>query len=141
MSIGGSLWRWLSVLGGTLYRYLCVCCYWLLKHTDTVTVRFKRRLIRAKQGKTLAALGREIYRLHQQGRTDWPEDSQIKTLLERADANSQKAAKLEARFQAADDHYRQRVEKLKKGKTQEAAETAEAEEAQEKQQQNDQSRQ
>jgi small-conductance mechanosensitive channel len=96
-----------------LYSWLRIFLYWIGKIVGSATVRFRRRLIRGKQQKTVARLGQQIYELHQQGQTGWSEEARVQEILQELKNGGRKIGELESRMQDRENLYRDRVKRLR----------------------------
>ncbi len=110
MALGGSLlrksWLW-------LYCWLQTFGYWIGKVTGGGGVRFRRRLHQGKEKKSLLRLGRRIHGLYREGQTHWPEDAEVKEILQALKESERKREELGSRLQEQEDRYREKVQKLR----------------------------
>jgi hypothetical protein len=110
MATGGNLfnkaWLW-------LYCWLGASFYWLGKVALGGSVRFRRRLLKASENKSMLKMGRRISELHQDGQNDWSGDGKVKEILQVLEENSRKKEELKSRLQEREDRYREKVRKLR----------------------------
>jgi hypothetical protein len=112
MNVGGALGRAVSGALKRVYSWVRIFLYWLLKKAGNSALWFRRRRLNKRQGASLAALGRRIYTLHQEGRTDWAEDSRVREVLRVVEEEERKTEELETRRHGLQDRYRERVGRL-----------------------------
>jgi hypothetical protein len=110
MAVGGNLlnkaWLW-------LYCRLRASLYWSSKVAMGGSIRFRRRLLKASENKSMLKMGRRIYELHQDGQNDWSGDSKVKEFLQVLEEKSRKKEELKSRLREREDRYREKVRKLK----------------------------
>jgi hypothetical protein len=110
MAMAGNLfnkfWLWLRV-------WLRTSLYWFSNLTLDAGIRFRRWLLKVTEKKSMMKMGRRIHELHQEGQTDWSEDSKVKAILQVFEEKSRKKEELRVRLQERKDRYREKVQKLK----------------------------
>ena len=110
MAIAGTLlnkfWLWLRI-------WLRVSLYWFSNLTLGVSIRLRRWLLKVREKKSMMKMGRRIHELHQEGQSDWSEDSQVKAILQVLEEKSRKKEELRTRMQERKDRYREKVQKLR----------------------------
>ena len=110
MAMAGNLfkkaWLW-------LYSWLRASLYWFSKAATAGSIRFRRRLLEAREKKSLLKMGRRIHELHRDDQKDWSEDSKVKEILQALEESSRKKEELQSRLQEREDRYRERIQKLK----------------------------
>jgi hypothetical protein len=110
MAMAGNLfkkaWLW-------LYSWLRASLYWFSKAATAGSIRFRRRLLKAREKKSLLKMGRRIHELHRDDQKDWSEDSKVKEILQALEESSRKKEELQSRLQEREDRYRERIQKLK----------------------------
>ena len=107
-------WLWLQC-------WLRASFYWLSKVAMGGSIRFRRRLLKVKEKKSLLKMGRRIHELHQEGQNDWTGDSKVKEILQVLEESSRKTEELKSHLQERKDRYREKVQKLReKGNKSEA---------------------
>ena len=110
MAMAGNLfnksWLW-------LYCWLRASFYWLSKVAMGGSIRFRRRLLRVSEKKSMLKMGRRINELHQDGQNDWAGDSKVKEILHVLEESSRKTEELKSRLQERKDRYREKVQKLR----------------------------
>jgi hypothetical protein len=110
MAMAGNLlnksWLW-------LYSWLRASFYWFSKVAMGGSIRFRRRLLKVREKKSLLKMGRRIHELHQDGQNDWAGDSKVKEILLVLEESSRKTEELKSRLQERKDRYREKVQKLR----------------------------
>jgi hypothetical protein len=110
MAMAGNLlnkfWLWLRI-------WLRVSLYWFSNLTLGASIRLRRWLLKVREKKSMMKMGRRIYELHQEGQSDWSEDSQVKAILQVLEEKSRKKEELRTRMQERKDRYREKVQKLR----------------------------
>ena len=110
MAMAGNLlnkfWLWLRI-------WLRVSLYWFSNLTLGASIRLRRWLLKVSEKKSMMKMGRRIYELHQEGQSDWSEDSEIKAILQVLEEKSRKKEELRTRRQERKDRYREKVQKLR----------------------------
>jgi hypothetical protein len=110
MATAGSLfnkfWQWLRV-------WLRTSLYWFSNLTLGASIRFRRWLLKIREKKSMMKMGRRIHQLHQEGQSDWSEDSNVMAILQVLEEKNRKKEELQARLQERKERYREKVQKLK----------------------------
>ena len=110
MAMAGNLfnkaWLW-------LYSWLRVSLYWFSKVAMAGSIRFRRRLLKAREKKLMLKMGRRIHELHRDDQKDWSGDSKVKEILQALEESSRKKEELQSRLQEKEDRYREKVQKLR----------------------------
>lgn len=110
MAMAGSLfnkfWLWLRV-------WLRTSLYWFSNLALGASIRFRRWRLKIREKKSMMKMGRRIHQLHQEGQSDWSEDSMVKAILQVLEEKSRKKEALQIRMQERKDRYREKVQKLR----------------------------
>ena len=110
MAMAGNLfnkaWLW-------LYSWLRASLYWFSKVAMAGSIRFRRRLLKAREKKLMLKMGRRIHELHRDDQKDWSGDSKVKEILQALEESSRKKEELQSRLQEKEDRYREKVQKLR----------------------------
>ena len=110
MAMAGNLfnkaWLW-------LYSWLRASLYWFSKVAMAGSIRFRRRLLKAREKKLMLKMGRRIHELHRDDQKDWSGDSKVKEVLQTLQESSRKKEELQSRLQEKEDRYREKVQKLR----------------------------
>ena len=110
MAMAGNLfnkaWLW-------LYSWLRASLYWLSKVAMAGSIRFRRRLLKAREKKLMLKMGRRIHELHRDDQKDWSEDSKVKEILQALEESSRKKEELQSRLQERENRYREKLKKLR----------------------------
>ena len=110
MAMAGNLfnkaWLW-------LYSWLRASLYWFSKVAMAGSIRFRRRLLKAREKKLMLKMGRRIHELHRDVQKDWSGDSKVKEVLQTLQESSRKKEELQSRLQEKEDRYREKVQKLR----------------------------
>lgn len=110
MAVAGNLlsrsWQW-------LYCWFRASAYWFSKVAMGGSIRFRRRLLKAREKKALLKLGRRIRNLHQEGLSDWSEDSGVKEILQVLEELRERTEELISRLQEGKDRYREKIQKIR----------------------------
>ena len=110
MAMAGNLlnksWLW-------LYCWLRASFYWLSKVAMAGSIRFRRRLLKAREKKLMLKMGRRIHELHRDDQKDWSEDSKVKEILQALEESSGKKEELQSRLQERENRYREKIKKLR----------------------------
>ena len=99
-------WLW-------LYSWLRASLYWLSKAATAGSIRFRRRILKAREKKSLLKMGRRIHELHRDDQKDWSEDSKVKEILQALEESSRKKEELQSRLQERENRYREKLKKLR----------------------------
>ena len=99
-------WLW-------LYSWLRASLYWFSKVAMAGSIRFRRRLLKAREKKLMLKMGRRIHELHRDDQKDWSGDSKVKEVLQTLQESSRKKEELQSRLQEKEDRYREKVQKLR----------------------------
>ena len=110
MAMGGNLFHkaWLR-----LYSWLRASLYWFSKVATAGSIRFRRRLLKTREKKSLLKMGRRIHELHRDDQKDWSEDGKVKEILQALAESSRKKEELQSRLQEREDRYREKIQKLR----------------------------
>jgi len=110
MAMAGNLlrksWLW-------LYCWLRASVYWFSNLAMGGSIRFRRRLLKVREKKSMLKMGRRIHELHQDGQNDWSGDSKVKEILHGLAESSGKKEELKTLLQKREDRFREKVQKLK----------------------------
>jgi hypothetical protein len=110
MAMAGNLfhkaWLW-------LYCWFRTSFYWSNKVAKGGSIRFRLRLLKGREKKSILKIGRRIYELHEDDQNDWSADSKVKEILQVLERNSRKKEELQSRLQDTADRYKEKVRKLK----------------------------
>jgi hypothetical protein len=110
MAMAGNLlrksWLW-------LYCWLSASVYWVGNLAMGGSIRFRRRLLKAREKKSMLKIGRRIHELHQDGQNDWPGDSEVKEILQVLEESSRKKEELKSLLQERQSRFREKVQKLR----------------------------
>jgi hypothetical protein len=99
-------WLW-------LYCWLLASVYWLSNLALGGSIRFRRRLLKGKEKKSMLKMGRRIHELHQDGQNDWSGDSKVKEILQVLEQGNRKQEELKSLSQKNKDRFREKVQKLR----------------------------
>ena len=99
-------WLW-------LYGWLRRLVYWINKVVGSSGIRFRLWLLKGKGKKSLLRLGRRIQELHQEGQSDWTEDSEVKDILKLLEESSGKREELESRLEERVNRYKENIHRIK----------------------------
>ena len=99
-------WLW-------LYCWLRASVYWFSKVATGNSIRFRHRLLKVREKKSMVKIGRRIHELHQEGQNDWSGDSKVKESLQVLEESRGKKEELKSRLQERKDRYREKVQKLR----------------------------
>jgi hypothetical protein len=99
-------WLW-------LYCWLRASGYWFSKVATGGSIRFRHRLLKVREKKSMLKMGRRIHELHQDGQNDWSGDSKVKEILQVLEERRQMKEDLKSRLQGSKDRYREKVQKLR----------------------------
>ncbi|UCG22214.1 MAG: hypothetical protein JSU80_06460 [Deltaproteobacteria bacterium] len=110
MAMAGNIlrksWLW-------LYCWLSASFYWFGNLAMGGSIRFRRRLLKVREKKSMLKIGRRIHELHQDGRNDWPGDSEVKEILQVLEESSRKKEELKSLLQERQSRFREKVQKLR----------------------------
>ena len=110
MAMAGNLlsksWLW-------LYCWLRASVYWFSKIAMGGSIRFRGRLLKVREKKSMLKMGRRIHELHQDGQNDWAGDSKVQEILQVLEESGRKREELKSRLQERKDRYREKVQKLR----------------------------
>jgi hypothetical protein len=108
-------WLWLNC-------WLRASVYWFSNLAMGGSIRFRRRLLRAREKKSMLKMGRRIRALHQDNQNDWSGDGKVKEILQVLEESSRKQEKLKSLLHERKDRFREKVRKLKEKGTESEAE-------------------
>jgi hypothetical protein len=110
MAMAGNLlnkaWLW-------LYCWLRASVYWFGKVAKAGSIRFRRRLLKVREKKSMLKMGRRIDELHQDGKNDWAGDSKVKEILQVLEESRRKREELKSHLQERKELFKEKVQKLR----------------------------
>ena len=117
MDLGGSVWRVLKGFGMWLYCWLRIVLYWLAKVAGNSWIGFRSWLKKSGEKKAFLKLGRAVYQLHLDGKTDWSDDSRVKEFIQEQENCDRQMVELKGRLQEREERYREQVKRIKEAKS------------------------
>jgi ABC-type uncharacterized transport system ATPase component len=110
MAMAGNLlsksWLW-------LYCWLRASVYWFSKIAMGSSIRFRGRLLKVREKKSMLKMGRRIHELHQDGQNDWAGDSKVQEILQVLKESGRKREELKSRLQERKELFKEKVQKLR----------------------------
>jgi hypothetical protein len=110
MAMAGNLFNKAWLL---LYSWLRASLYWFSKAATAGTIRFRRRLLKTREKKSLLKMGHRIHELHRDDQKDWSTDGKVKEILQALEESSTNREELQSRLQEREDRYREKIKKLR----------------------------
>jgi len=123
MDLGGSVWRAVKGFGMWLYCWLRIILYWVAKVAGNSWIRFRRWLQGGGRRKSSLKLGRAVYQIHLEGKTNWSDDSRARECIQELEDCDRKRGDLEGRLQEREERFRERVKRIKEAKSSKPAES------------------